>query len=90
MTEAEAAVQVTLPSEDVEAVDPEQERFEVELEFVQCLASPSYLHCTSMWERLSHYIFQFAYRASQSDLTNPVPYGVACLPAILINSPRTK
>lgn len=28
------------------ALSPEAERFSVELEFVQCLASPSYLHCT--------------------------------------------
>lgn len=26
-------------------IDANQEQFEVELEFVQCLASPSYLNC---------------------------------------------
>lgn len=31
-------------------------RFQVELEFVQCLANPNYLHCMYFW---SYYIMTF-------------------------------
>jgi SOH1 len=36
------------PPEVPTASAADRERFEVELEFVQCLASPEYLHCASV------------------------------------------
>lgn len=32
----------------IESQEEEQTRFQVELEFVQCLANPRYLHCLSL------------------------------------------
>jgi hypothetical protein len=35
------------PEKEVPEKSEEQKRFETELEFVQCLGSPAYLHCKS-------------------------------------------
>jgi SOH1 len=47
-SDAEQEQQQAQPPELPTASAADRERFEVELEFVQCLASPEYLHCTSI------------------------------------------
>jgi SOH1 len=47
MSDADQEQQQAQPPELPTASAADRERFEVELEFVQCLASPEYLHCAS-------------------------------------------
>eukprot|EP00953_Heterococcus_sp_UTEX-ZZ885_P003177 2239-Heterococcus_DN1.PRE.2 len=74
ISDAEQEQQQAQPPELPTSSAADRERFEVELEFVQCLASPEYLHCTSTcrhssWLQCENMHQQYAsYFASIHDL----------------------